>query len=115
VWALSNPGLLSPAACKVLAAANVVASVASLWELCVKSGRKNALLADPIRWWEQYVAGSGVAAIPIRDSHVMVLGSLSKIHGDPFDRILVAQAVVEKLPLVTKDKQLAEYGIPIIW
>jgi PIN domain nuclease of toxin-antitoxin system len=45
----------------------------------------------------------------------MALGALADIHRDPFDRILVAQSIVEKLPLVTKDARLAKYGIRTIW
>ena len=115
VWALSNPQLLSPAARRVLAEGNVSASVANLWELCLKAGKKEALLLDPLPWWERYVVTSGIEAIPIRIAHVMALGSLAEIHKDPFDRILVAQAMVERLPLVTKDSHLAKYGIEVIW
>jgi PIN domain nuclease of toxin-antitoxin system len=115
VWALSNPKLLSKAARKVLAEANVSASVANLWELCLKAHRKEAMLLAPLPWWERYVVTSGIEAIPIRAAHVMALGSLADIHKDPFDRILVAQSLVERMPLVTKDSHLAKYGIEIIW
>jgi PIN domain nuclease of toxin-antitoxin system len=115
VWALSSPHLLSKAARKVLAEANVSASVANLWELCLKANRKEALLLDPLPWWDRYVTASGIEAIPIRAAHVTALGSLADIHKDPFDRILVAQSLVERLPLVSRDAHLAKYGIEVIW
>ena len=62
-----------------------------------------------------YVVTSGIPALPIRANHVVALGSLPEIHKDPFDRILVAQSIVEKLPLVSRDARLAKYGIEIIW
>jgi PIN domain nuclease of toxin-antitoxin system len=115
VWAFSSPALLGGRARKVLAEADVIASVATLWELCLKAGKTGALLGDPISWWTRYVADSGISALPIRESHVIALGSLSLVHKDPFDRILAAQSIVENLPLVTKDAHLARYGIQTIW
>jgi PIN domain nuclease of toxin-antitoxin system len=93
----------------------VTASVANLWELCLKAEKPEALLADPLRWWDKYITRLGVPALSIRAAHVIALGSLPPIHKDPFDRILVAQAKVEKIPLVTKDAHLSKYGISIIW
>jgi PIN domain nuclease of toxin-antitoxin system len=115
VWALSDPGSLSVKAHSVLIESEVIASVANLWELSLKAQRKDALLADPIAWWNKYVAMCGIQALPIRASHVVALAALRDIHKDPFDRILVAQSIVEKMPLVTKDAHLAEYGIQVIW
>jgi len=115
VWALSDPASLSPAARRVLANSEVTASVANLWELRLKAEKKDALLADPIPWWNKYIVNPGIPALPIRAAHVMALGALADIHRDPFDRILIAQSIVEKLPLVTKDAHLAKYGIRTIW
>jgi PIN domain nuclease of toxin-antitoxin system len=115
VWALSDPDSLSSEARRVLAGSDVIASVANLWELCLKAQKKEALLTDPLAWWNNYIVKSGIPALPIRASHVMALGTLPNIHKDPFDRILVAQSIVEKLPVVTKDAHLAQYGIQIIW
>ena len=115
VWALSDPASLSAPARTVLAEAEVMASVANLWELLLKTRKKDALLADPLAWWEKYVLATRIPTLGIRTGHVMALGRLPEIHKDPFDRILVAQAMVEKLPLVSKDSHLAAYGIPMIW
>jgi PIN domain nuclease of toxin-antitoxin system len=115
VWAVSNPELLSGAALAAFEREEVVASVASLWELSLKSGKKSALLADPIRWWRKYVIDQGVFTLSIRTADVIVLSSLAEIHKDPFDRILVAQSLSEGIPLVTRDEHLALYGIPTIW
>jgi PIN domain nuclease of toxin-antitoxin system len=115
VWALSDPGSLSVPARKALGESEVAVSVASLWELLLKSGRKEALLQDPLPWWEEYVVRAGVPTLAIRTSHVVALGHLPKLHKDPFDRILVAQAPVEGMPLVTKDARLRDYGVATIW
>lgn len=115
VWGLSDPDLLSSAARQVLGESEIVVSVASLWELILKAGKKDALLQDPLPWWEKYVVGSQIPTLAIRTSHVMALGRLPELHKDPFDRTLVAQAIVERMPLVTKDGRLQRYGIAVVW
>jgi PIN domain nuclease of toxin-antitoxin system len=115
VWALTEPGLLGTEARRAIAEGNVIASAANLWELCLIARKKGSLLANPVAWWTRYIEESGITTLPIRASHVMALGALAEIHKDPFDRILVAQSIVEKLPLVTKDAHLAKYGIETIW
>jgi len=91
------------------------ASVANLWELVLKSSKPGALVTDPVRWWEKYVTGTGIPALAIRTAHVRALAGLPELHRDPFDRILVAQALTEGLTLVSKDAALARYGVPMIW
>jgi len=107
--------LLSASARQVLAESEVAVSVASLWELVLKSRKKDALLQDPLPWWEKYVVQAGIPTLSIRTSHVMALGHLPELHKDPFDRILVAQAIAERMSLVTKDAQLQQYGVATIW
>lgn len=115
VWALSDPAYLSGPAREALSGGQATASVANLWELLLKHGKQDALVTDPIAWWERNVSGSGIPVLAIRASHVVALGRLPEIHKDPFDRILIAQSVVEKIPLVSKDSHLAAYRVPLIW
>lgn len=115
VWALSDPEALGSEARATLAAYPFTASVANLWELLLKIRKPGALVADPLRWWEKYVLRTGIPTLLIRVGHVMALGRLPEIHKDPFDRILVAQSIAERFPLVSKDVHLAEYGISLIW
>lgn len=115
VWALADPDSLSSKARRALTQAEVAVSVASLWELVLKKGKKGALVQDPIPWWEKYIIQARIPMLAIRPAHVMALGRLPKIHKDSFDRILVAQSIVEGMPLVTKDVRLREYGVPVIW
>jgi PIN domain nuclease of toxin-antitoxin system len=115
VWVLSAPALLSAPARRILAESEVTVSVASLWELLLKAGRRDALLQNPLPWWEKYVVQARIPTLAIRTSDVMELGRLPRLHKDPFDRILVAQAIVEMMPLVTKDARLHKYGVATIW
>ena len=114
VWALTEPDKLGRHARRALDG-GVVASVAILWELCIKARRPGALLEDPVSWWKEMVSGMGIPVLGIGEDHVFALASLEAIHKDPFDRIMVAQAMVEKLPLVTRDGHLSQYGIETIW
>lgn len=115
VWALTGVEPLGAAARDALANAPFTASVANLWELVFKSRKPGALVADPLPWWEKYVARSRIPTLAIRTAHIRKLASLPELHRDPFDRILVAQALAEGLALATKDAMLARYGAPVVW
>jgi PIN domain nuclease of toxin-antitoxin system len=115
VWALSKPEELSAPAREALATSPFTASVANLWELVLKARKPGALLADPVAWWAEYVTQSHIPTLAIRVAHIKVLAGLPDIHKDPFDQILAAQTIAEKLVLVTRDSDLARYGIPLIW
>ncbi|HBY63300.1 MAG TPA: hypothetical protein DEH78_26050 [Solibacterales bacterium] len=80
-----------------------------------KTRKPGALIADPLPWWEKYVAGSGIPVLPIRTRHIVSLARLPEHHEDPFDRILVAQALAEGLTLASRDVGLARYGLPLVW
>ena len=81
----------------------------------MKKDRTTALLTDPLPWWDKYVVRAGVQTRGIRLCHVIALGQLPELHRDPFDRILIAQSMVEKTTLVSKDTNLKQYGIAIAW
>ena len=115
VWALSNPAELGAAARAALIGAPFVASVANLWELVLKWRKPGGLITDPLPWWDKFVTQAGIETLSIRTSHVRALAGLPDLHKDPFDRIMVAQALAEGLTLATKDSVLARYGIPVIW
>ena len=115
IWALSNPDALGSGARAALADSPFTASVANLWELVLKSRKPGALLSDPVAWWEKYVLHTSIPTLAIRTAHIRALASLPDLHKDPFDRILVAQALAEGLTLATKDAVLARYGAAVIW
>jgi PIN domain nuclease of toxin-antitoxin system len=115
VWALSSPAQLGKAAHTALATSPFTASVANLWELILKAGKPGALLAEPLPWWEKYVVRAGIPTLAIRTSHLRSLAALADHHKDPFDRILVAQALAEGLSIVSKDPILTRYPAAVIW
>jgi len=72
-------------------------------------------VTDPLTWWGNYVIKTNLPVVGIRQSHVIEVGRLPPIHRDPFDRILIAQSIVEKIPLVSKDRQFSRYGVQVLW
>jgi len=115
VWALTGAEPLGAAARAALAGSPFTASVVNLWELLLKSPKPGALVADPLPWWEKYVIGARIPTLAIRTPHIRRLAGLAPLHKDPFDRILVAQALADGLTLATKDALLARYSVPVIW
>jgi PIN domain nuclease of toxin-antitoxin system len=115
VWAVIAPELLPARVRNILAGGEAKASVVSYWELMLKKGRQNALVLNPVAWWNRYVTRASVEVLPVRVAHVDRLGELEEWHRDPFDRMLVAQALAEGLTLASKGAILSRYTVPIVW
>jgi PIN domain nuclease of toxin-antitoxin system len=114
LWSVGDEDLLSPAAHEVLSAGAVPAyvSAASIWEIAIKraSGKLNAPedLLDK-------VAAARFIELRITFAHATIAGALPPHHGDPFDRMLVAQAQSEGLTIVTRNERIAAYDVPVLW
>jgi len=112
LWAASEPGQLSAKARTLLLdpANHLVFSSASLWEISIKNGLERPdFNVDPRRLWRMLLV-NGYRELPITSEHTVAVNDLPPLHKDPFDRILVAQARVEGLTLLTADKAVAKYG-----
>lgn len=115
LWAASEPERLPKAAREEMADPEneLVFSVASLWEVAIKSrARRNDLQADA-RVLRRASLDNGYAELPIVAEHVLATETLPDIHKDPFDRLLVAQATVEGITLLTSDARVSQYPGPI--
>lgn len=94
----------------------LVWSLASSWEIAIKSSLGKLTLGRPLaELFSEIVSGQGVELLPISHEHCVTLGGLPLHHRDPFDRMLVAQARAERLPLLTADPKLAAYDLEILW
>ena len=91
-------------------------SVGSLWEISIKVGKERLELDRPLpdflAWVENH---SRLRLLPIQTNHLLWLASLPAHHRDPFDRLIVAQALSERCTLVSRDTQLDAYGISRLW
>ena len=115
LWALGSPERLSPRARRLVDAGENIVSVASYWEVVIKVQKGLLTIADVATWWRRATELTAAHVLPIRASHVTALSALPLLHRDPFDRILIAQAVAEGLDFVTNDEPISEYSVRTIW
>jgi len=112
VWFLEGSDKLrSQARTAIESAERVYVSSATIWEMAVKvsRGRLEAPSDFPDR-----LLDLGMLQLALEWEHARVAGGLPLHHRDPFDRILVAQAIVERLTIVTRDEEIARYPVPVI-
>ena len=113
LWWRANDPLLQEAARAAIADADVVfVSAATAWEASIKASLGRLDLPDTV---ESGVEDSGFDKMLISFSHAEAAAALPPHHGDPFDRMLVAQAISEGLTLVTHDRRLEAYEVSILW
>ena len=115
LWAAGEPNRLSTAALRLIdnRANELFFSAASIWEVAIKRGLgRTDFQADP-RLLRRGLLDNGYSELPILSDHVVVIDSLPPIHKDPFDRLLVAQASVEGITLLTADPVVSEYPGPV--
>jgi len=115
LWAAGDPNRLSASARSLIENPDneLLFSAASIWEVVIKRGLgRNDFQVDP-RLLRRGLLDNGYSELPILSDHVVAIDSLPGIHKDPFDRVLVAQASVEGITLLTTDSLLAQYPGPI--
>lgn len=115
LWAAGDDERLPRAARKILtnSGLSVAFSVASLWEICIKNGLGRSDFVVDARDLRHGLLDQGFEELPIRAEHVLAVQALPARHKDPFDRLLLAQAIVEGRLLLTSDKTLAQYPGPV--
>lgn len=113
IWALeNNPTLSEIAANSIIDGSNMVfVSAASVWEIGIK--RNIGKLETPDNLLEE-IKLHRFTPLHINHDHAQLAEKLPDIHKDPFDRILIAQAIIEKFTLVTRDELIAEYDVAIL-
>jgi PIN domain nuclease of toxin-antitoxin system len=115
LWALGEPERLSTKARRLVEAGENVVSVASYWEVVIKTQKGSLSINDLATWWRRATELTSARILPIRPSHVTALAALPILHRDPFDRILIAQARTEDLGIVTSDGPISEYPVRTLW
>jgi PIN domain nuclease of toxin-antitoxin system len=94
----------------------LILSVASVWEMVIKVARGRLRLGlPPDRLIAEAQQEQGLITLPVELAHALAVADLPRQHADPFDRLLIAQARVEGLPIVTSDPVFAKYDIDTVW
>jgi PIN domain nuclease of toxin-antitoxin system len=112
LWAAADSASLSEKAREILlsGSAELHFSAASIWEVAIKMGLGRPDFAVDPRQLRRGLLSNGYLELPITGEHAVEVSELEDLHKDPFDRILIAQAKVEGLQLVTADKLVAKYS-----
>jgi PIN domain nuclease of toxin-antitoxin system len=115
LWAVGFPELLPAPAFKLMRAPenDLYFSVSSIWEVAIKHGLGRADFKASPGLLRRTLLDDGYEELPILSQHAVALSSLPPIHKDPFDRILIAQAMVEGITLLTADRVISQYPGPI--
>jgi PIN domain nuclease of toxin-antitoxin system len=117
LWLQMTPERLSERTRGLLANADneLYLSAASAWEIAIKHALgKLSLPRPPAQYVPSRLGSSGTLPLPIEIAHALRVSSLPAHHSDPFDRMIVAQAQVERMALLTSDKQLAAYDVRLL-
>lgn len=116
-WAVSSDRLTPSAAATIADPTSTVhVSVASAWEIAIKASAGRLELTAPVETYlPDLLDRFGFEALAIDLAHALRAGTLPRHHGDPFDRMIVAQGQVEDMPIVTADPLISLYDVETIW
>lgn len=118
LWWITGDPRLSARAREVIGNGEneIFLSAASGWEMAIKAKLgKLHLPGDPVSFVAEQMAANGFDGLPVQMSHALSVYTLPPYHHDPFDRLLVVQAKLENLRLLTADPQITRYPVEIIW
>jgi PIN domain nuclease of toxin-antitoxin system len=107
--ALQSPSLLSTASREAVISGPSVVSIVCYWEVVLKSMKGKLDVGDPRIWWEGALELLAARVLPIRPDHIGKIYTLPFLHNDPFDRLLIAQALTEEMTLISREREFADY------
>jgi PIN domain nuclease of toxin-antitoxin system len=117
-WLAEAPAMVTgPAMAVIQVPTNeVILSAASIWELAIKVGIGKLALSMPYRqWMETAIKHLKLSVLPVTVEYADRVAILPQHHRDPFDRLMIAQALVDNIPIVSNDATFDKYGISGIW
>ena len=118
IWATNTPGRLTVSARNAITsgADRRYLSMVCIWEMAIKRGLKKLDLPISLPdFLDDATERMGLTELPITRAHALLVESLPHHHSDPFDRLLVAQSIIEGMPIVSNDVKFALYGVDVIW
>lgn len=117
LWWREGNSRLGPKARAYIArdAAEVRVSAASAWEIAIKVQSGRLPLREPVAvWMPAAIADSGFLTLSVTLEHAVAVAELPQLHGDPFDRLLIVQAQIERLTIVTSDTVFDDYDVEVL-
>lgn len=118
IWWVDQDSLLSSASHATIAdpVNELLVSAATVWEIAIKLGLEKLSLSMPYqRWMNQTLTDLRASLLPLTVEYAGTQAGLPYHHRDPFDRLIIAQALVEKVPVIGADSIFEEYGVSRIW
>ena len=118
LWWINDDARLSEGAQETFADGDneLLFSAASGWEMAIKAGLGKLTVAGTLGpFLTTHLAENDIGVLPVSLSHAVGVTELPDLHRDPFDRLLVSQAMVEKLPILSADPEISRYPVEIIW
>ena len=118
LWWITDAPQLPPYIRKMISAgsARLFLSAASCWEIAIKAQIGRIELPDkPGIFISHQMSLNAIQGLPIQTSHALQIFNLPIHHRDPFDRIIIAQSQLEKLPIITSDPLIAKYKVKVVW
>lgn len=117
LWMLSDPPRLTHEARELISDPEneLLLSAVSSWEISIKFALgKLGLPEPPAEYVPSRMIETGVVGLPIEHAHALAVATLPSHHRDPFDRILIAQAMIESIPIITADEQFIPYDVQLV-
>lgn len=118
LWWITNDPRLSKKVREIISDGEneLFLSVASGWEMAIKAGLERLQLPSNLEHFIlEQMALNAIESLPVQMSHALHVYKLPAHHRDPFDRMLIAQAQLQNLPILTVDPQIARYSVKVIW
>jgi len=118
IWYVDQDHLLTPVAHTAITdpANDLLLSAATVWELAIKVGQRKLSLSLPYRqWMDKAIADLGLILLPVTIEYADRQTALPAHHKDPFDRLIIAQALVEGIRVVSSDAVFDNYGLTRLW
>ena len=118
IWAVDQPDRLGTRARPAVedASNELLISAATIWEIAIKTGLGKLTLSVPyLEWMNRAIGDLGSTILPITVEYADVQAKLPSYHRDPFDRMLIAQAIAEKISLVANEEAFDQYGVSRLW
>ena len=116
IWMISKPDNIPDRVMSILSSeGKIYVSVVSLWEIAIKKSIKKLVFDYTIKQISGYCRENEIEIVNIGIKHIEKAEKLPFIHRDPFDRMIISQAMTEKMTIITKDENIQKYDIDTVW